>query len=206
MVWANNFTLNKSKKRSCCSHFMTRTLSKVLAKHHCSQLSLPPGLPLARCPPLLPTCCTCSRLLSPVQQLCQKAQAPIAYLLPSHWQGAILLCFFSPFSSQVESRHRGKNTMGPLSAVPNSHSCRNSALIWCENHLNNNLSGSNIGFFMWFFDKSDAAMSLACIWIKIRWHFKKKSLWKRYNNRDLYKNMHSSLSSDTENSKCSYSK
>lgn len=65
-----------------------------------------------------------------------------------------------------------KSTMGPLSAVFNSHPCRNSALIWCKNHLSNVLCGSNLGFFMWFFDKFDTEMSLACLWIKIRWIFK----------------------------------
>lgn len=135
-------------------------------------------------------------------------KGPSSYCIPTAQPlaGSHPSLLFQSFLISSGITAQGKNTMGPLSAVPNSHSCRNSALIWCENHLNNNLSGNNIGFFMWFFDKSDAAMSLACIWIKIRWHFKKKSLWKRYNNRDLYKNMHSSLSSDTENSKCSYSK
>lgn len=74
------------------------------------------------------------------------------------------LLFRSLFSSQVESLHwKKKNTVGPLSAVPSFHPCRNSALIWCKNHLSNNLCGSSLGFFMWFFDKSDAEMSLACL-------------------------------------------
>lgn len=56
------------------------------------------------------------------------------------------LLFRSLFSSQVESLHWKNNTMGPLSAVPNSHPCRNSALILCKSHLSNNLCGSNLDF------------------------------------------------------------
>lgn len=98
---------------------------------------------------------------------CSYCIPPAQPLASSHHS----LLFRSLFSSQVESLHWKKYTMGPLSAVPSSHPCRHSAFIWYKNHLSNSFCGSNLGFFMWFFDKSDAEMSLACLWIKIRWNF-----------------------------------
>jgi len=157
------------------AQFLTGTLSKAPLKHCCSQLSsaCPEDwgwhkVPLSHLP-AAPAPSSSHLLSSPTNgsKFLFSTSCRPASKQPS-------LCAFQAVALTLNGiTTLEKHAMGPLSAVPDSHPGRISALICWKSHLSNNLWSNNLDVFMWCFDKAGAEMSLACLWLIISWMWKK---------------------------------